>query len=432
MAANSDCSNILLSFLSDVGEDWSDSFIFPDTELSLHTDVGGFLTKELSGEVDNAKTSIATTDGAMSACTTRESSVNSAVAASFDEKDFEQSLDSLFDFSNGVSDDIFTADDMFADAYCLEQDNIMSMRDTSSSFRSSPSSSCPGSPSQYSAKCPSVLIKSNSNKMSTMTVNVNGTQFEQPIMTSQIGMKRDREESTDDPRNAKATVNQKITAVCGMLNQYRSWKKQEEEKDRRMAAKRFRYTTPIDTATSYLQSLFNSKPVTPQELLKMSSSGSVLSCKALSSLVQNSQSKKAMAKLSAWMPVGTSSNTSEFPENHTGIGQTAAASRAFTSAMNDVLGHSLMSKLKFDVHIPSESAITSKFGDKLSAPFVFKSEGMIALGYPEELEFNGSITCNFVKEGIQNASVYFDACKIIREQSKYNEVRPVQTSVSGL
>ena len=91
-----------------------------------------------------------------------------------------------------------------------------------------------------------------------------------------------------------------------------------------------------------------------------------------------------------------------------------------------------MSKLSFDVHIPAESAIISKYGDKLSALFIFKSEGMIALGYPAELEFNGSITCNFVKEGIQNASVYFDACEIVREQVKYNQVKPVQTSVSGL
>merc|ERR1711916_84276 len=96
---------------------------------------------------------------------------------------------------------------------------------------------------------------------------------------------------------------------------------------------------------------------TPQELLKMSSSGSVLHCKALSSLVQNSQSKKAMAKLSAWMPVGASSHTSDFPENHAGIGQTAAASRAFSSAMNDVLGVSLMSKLSFDVNIPANSSM---------------------------------------------------------------------------
>merc|ERR1711916_28742 len=320
---------------------------------------------------------------------------------SLDEKDFEDSLDSLFDFAN--------------------PDNISSSPQKASSSSSSPSP----------AK-PAITITSANNGVSTMFVNLNGTQVEQPIMTSQIGMKRNREESTDDPKAAKASVNQKITAVCGMLNQYRSWKKKEEETDRRMAARRFRYSTPLETATTYLQSLFNSKPVTPQELLKMSSSGSVLHCKALSSLVQNSQSKKAMAKLSAWMPVGASAHTSDFPENHTGIGQTAAASRAFTSAMNDVLGVSLMSKLSFDVHIPAESAIISKYGDKLSALFIFKSEGVIALGYPAELEFNGSITCNFVKEGIQNASVYFDACKIVREQVKYNQVKPVQTSVSGL
>jgi len=408
---SNDCSNILLSFLSDVGEDWSDSFIFPDTELSMHTNVESFLVKE------DIKAPVPTTDsGNISACTTRESSLNSAI--SLDEKDFEDSLDSLFDFAN--PDDIFNGDDIF-DSSIISPDNISSSPQKASSSSSSPSP----------AK-PAITITSANNGVSTMFVNLNGTQVEQPIMTSQIGMKRNREESTDDPKAAKASVNQKITAVCGMLNQYRSWKKKEEETDRRMAARRFRYSTPLETATTYLQSLFNSKPVTPQELLKMSSSGSVLHCKALSSLVQNSQSKKAMAKLSAWMPVGASSHTSDFPENHTGIGQTAAASRAFSSAMNDVLGVSLMSKLSFDVNIPADSAIISKYGDRLSAPFVFRSEGMISMGYPEELEFNGSITCNFVKEGIQNASIYFDACKIIREQVKYNQVKPVQTSVSGI
>jgi len=330
----------------------------------------------------------------------------------------------LFDFAN--PDDIFNGDDIF-DSSIISPDNIASVTSTSSSPHKASSSSSTPSPTK-----PAITITSTNNGVSTMFVNLNGTQVEQPIMTSQIGMKRNREESTDDPKAAKASVNQKITAVCGMLNQYRSWKKKEEETDRRMAARRFRYPTPLETATTYLQSLFNSKPVTPQELLKMSSSGSVLHCKALSSLVQNSQSKKAMAKLSAWMPVGASSHTSDFPENHTGIGQTAAASRAFTSAMNDVLGVSLMSKLSFDVHVPADSAIISKYGDRLSAPFVFRSEGMISMGYPEELEFNGSITCNFVKEGIQNASIYFDACKIIREQVKYNQVKPVQTSVSGI
>jgi hypothetical protein len=412
MAANSDCSNILLSFLSDVGEDWSDSFIFPDTELSMHTNVDNFLVKE------EIKAPLTATDGRKSACTTRESSLNST--ESLDEKDFEDNWDCLFDFNN----DIFATEDMFASTMVSNDNNLMS------SFSNELSSS--SSPSSPSTSKPAITITSTDNGVSKMLVNLNGTQFEQPVMTSQVGMKRNREECTDDPKAAKASVNQKITAVCGMLNQYRSWKKKEEEKDRRMAAKRFRYSSPLETATTYLQSLFNSKPVTPQELLKMSSSGSVLHCKALSSLVQNSQSKKAMAKLSAWMPVGASAHTSDFPENHTGIGQTAAASRAFSSAMNDVLGVSLMSKLSFDVNIPADSAIISKYGDRLSAPFVFRSEGMISMGYPEELEFNGSITCNFVKEGIQNASIYFDACKIIREQVKYNQVKPVQTSVSGI
>ena len=138
-----------------------------------------------------------------------------------------------------------------------------------------------------------------------------------------------------------------------------------------------------------------------------------------------------MAKLSAWMPASTgTSGPTEFPENHTGIGQTAAASRAFTSAMSDVLGHSVMSKLRFHAQIPEANAIISRYGDRLSAPFVFKSEGMVGMGYSEEIEFSGSITCDFVKEGVENASVYFDACKIIRDQHKFT--KPLSTVAAVL
>lgn len=420
-----DCSNILLSFLSDVGEDWSDSFIFPDTEVSQHMDVDQFIVKAdyIQQPALNSSTSTSSiaTDG--SPCTTRESSLNSSAS---DDKEFQESLENLFDFSNDEFD-VFTTEDMFGSSPAPAVTSVFDCYEGSyidaGSF-SSPSSISPGNTSNSHQMS---VIKCDPVK-STVYVNVNGTKVEESMMTSQIGIKRNREESTDDPKAAKASVNQKITAVCGMLKQYSYWKKAEEEKDRRLAAKRFRYTTPIETATMYLQSLFNSKPVTPQELLKISASNSILYCKALSSLVQNSQSKKAMAKLSAWMPVGASTSTSAFPETHSGIGQIAAASRAFTSAMNDVLGHYLMCKLTFSVHIPPESAITSRFGKKLSAPFVFKSIGMISLGYPEELEFTGSINCSFIKEGIQSASVYFDACKIVRDQSRYNQVQIADVS----
>lgn len=405
VTSNGHCTDVLLSFLTDVGEDWSESFIFPGSEVSRYIDIDDYLSKEEFKEHQAIKES---SIHSSSSSSNVAGTIVTQSSGSADEMDFDESIDNLFS-PFAEEGEILTLDDMFADAT-----NVVV-------------------PPAYSGK--QSLNTSHRSGFEESSLQATSTQFkikpEFVLQSSQIGLKRERndEPMVEDPRNVKATVPQKVTAVCSMLNQYRAVKRESEERDRKMANKRFRYNTPIDTATTYLQSLFNSKPVSPQELLKLSSSNSVLHCKALSSLVTNSQSKRAMAKLSAWIPPSSMADAG-FPENHTGIGQTAAASRAFTSAMNDVLGQSLMSKLRFNVHIPKANAIISKHGDRLSAPFVFKSEGMIAMGHSREIEFNGFITCNFVKEGISDASVYFDACKIIRDQHQF--AKPLSTVAAVL
>ena len=405
LPSNAQCTDVLLSFLSDVGEDWSDSFIFPGSEVSHYVDIDDYLSKEEFQEHYAMKNSPIKQSSSSSNVS---STIVNQGSQSVDVEDFDKSINNLF---SPFADDegLLTLDDMFAAV--------------SKTTHFSP---------------PAFVTTSGTVGVGIMNPSTQSTQRpfklkpEYILPSSQIGLKRKRnvEPMIEDPRDIKATVPHKVTAVCSMLNQYRAVKRESEERDRKMAKTgRFRYATPIDTATTYLQSLFNSKPVPPQEFLKLSSSSSVLHCKALSSLVTNSQSKKALAKLSAWMPPN-SVNATGFPENHTGIGQTAAASRSFTSAMNDVLGHTLMSKLRFHVTIPRSSAIVSKYGDRLCAPFVFKSEGMISMGYAKEIEFNGSITCDFVREGINHASVYFDAFKIIRDQHEF--VKPLSTVAAML
>ena len=46
VASNAHCTDVLLSFLTDVGEDWSESFIFPGSEVSRYIDIDDYLSKE--------------------------------------------------------------------------------------------------------------------------------------------------------------------------------------------------------------------------------------------------------------------------------------------------------------------------------------------------------------------------------------------------
>lgn len=384
------CSDILLSFLSDVGEDWTDSFIFPDTELST-INVDDYLNKsDYAVETTACATASVSaypsapfTPTSAAACASPNTTIHIDQSCSADDKEFNDALD-LFDFGDDEFSTGISTDEMFA--ACASTPHTASLEAILST------------PQQVSGKR-SFSESTTSSECSTDSSSA--------VSNSDNNM---------PPKKTKISVNEQISSVCGLLRKYRVHKTKEDAKAKLLAQRRFRYANPIGTAESYLQALFNATPTSPQDLLKLSSSTATFSCKALSSLVAQSQSKKAMKKLSAWMPVNSQS-AKEFPESHSGIGQIAAASRAFVSGMGDIVSQSLMGKMKFNVSIQRDSAITSRFGDRLSAPFVWKSEGLMAMGYPEELEFNGLIRCTFVKEGVATANVSFDACKIIRQQA---------------
>jgi len=385
------CSDILLSFLSDVGEDWTDSFIFPDTEMS-HIDVDDYLNK--SDYALNTNTAANAEPVAVPAVPDSmflHSDGSISVQQSYSEdQDFHDALDML-DFV-GVGDDFsagLSTDEMFAEC--------------------APSSAAIAAAAANASLIPSSLLQ---------CIDGTSSSGKGKRKLDSVSTANNVSNSSYPPKKTKISVNEQISSVCGLLRQYRVHKSQEEAKAKLLAQRRFRYANPIGTAESYLQALFSSTPSSPQDLLKLSSSTATFSCKALSSLVAQSQSKKAMMKLAAWMPVNSQS-AQQFPESHCGIGQIAAASRAFVAGMSDIVSQALLAKLKFHVHIIRDSAITSKFGDRLSASFVWRSEGMVAMGYPEELEFNGLIRCTFVKEGVSTANVSFDACKIIRQQAMF-------------
>jgi len=335
------CSDILLSFLADAGEDWAESFIFPEADGSI--DVTDYLNKSDYVELERPVSP--------ASCSSEEQLVSEE-----DDRDFQDALDA-FEFT----EDEFAAGDYLP--FGLDSMQMM----------------------------PSEAPTSSGSKRKACE------EFSEPV----------------SKKASKLTPEEKIVNVVGLLQKYRVQRGIELAIEQKNATRRHRYSNPIGTAESYLQAILGSSPATPIDLMKLSSPSASLQSQSLASLVAQVQSQKAHMKLSAWMPV--SQAISVFPETHNGVGQTAAASRGFASAMTDMISMPVMQNLKFSVSIPQGSAIISAYGDQLSAPFVWRSEGMVAMGYPEELEFNGLIRCSFVKEGVSAASVSFDACRLVRQ-----------------
>jgi len=361
------CSDILLSFLADVGED-CDSFIFPESD-NLLINIDEYIN---SGDyVDSLECQRTASDATtVSVSSASVSYFDSFPSSDAEDKFFQDSLD-MFEFTDDDFSEGLSADSMFHEV-------------------------------DFSASMTNDVCEVNSRK--------------RKMADEQVVVIQPSAVSQQDIKKTKISVNEQIRDVCGLLRQYKVIKDAELLKKKLQSTRRYRFSNPVGSAEAYLNSIFGSSAVTPQALLKLASPTSTFQCKALSSLVDQSNSKKTQMKLAAWAPVNPKQIA--FPESHVGIGQVAAASRAFVSSMAEILSHSVLSKLKSSVHIPSHSAILSKYGDQLSAPFHWKSEGMIAMGYPEELEFNGLIRCSFVPEGVASASVSFDACKIIRHQSE--------------
>ena len=380
MAQVADCTNILLSFLHDVGEDYTDNFIFPSNSLDEFTSLSNDLTTDdflvdMDEPIFESDIKISTD------VVTNISSSHPEVilsSPSRDEEEFQQSLH-LLDFGNI---DCYNAEDMFGPSGSMQVDGFLSSLSAEQQKRKNDSRA-----GHKRSRSPATGIESDGNYGSEMSTY----------------------------KRSRASLNKTISSVCGMLKQYRAQKIIEGVATKKANGKRYRCGESIALAKKYLQALLGVKPTSPQELLKMSSPGSTLECKALSSMVESSQSKKAKAKLSAWMPA-----SHQFPSSHTGIGQIAAASRAFNAGMNDILTPSVMSKLEFDVNVPSSSAMTSKSGDKLSSPFTWSTKGLVGMGYPKELEFHGLIRASFGDEGVTYCNVEFDACKVIREKHDHD------------
>lgn len=186
----------------------------------------------------------------------------------------------------------------------------------------------------------------------------------------------------------------------------------------------FVYPTPQETTEKFLQLLLgkSENQTLPADFLDIIHQRAVFESPSLASFVTQVKKMNVSKNLNAWVPVGNDQNAC-FPSTHTGIGQIAAASRGFSSALRDVMKSSILEKLTFSTQLRNTNnsnmmaslLFTSK--NQISVSFIWKSAGLKAQGYAEELECIGLIRCHFQPEGIKKISLSFDACKIIRQVS---------------
>jgi len=213
-----------------------------------------------------------------------------------------------------------------------------------------------------------------------------------------------KERETIETKKAKQTPEEKVVCIVSMIRNIK--KKSVSVSDS------YRHPDPQGTAENLLRAIIGSKSTNPQELMGIFSPTGVLNCKSISSLYSEAQSKRDQMNLSAWMPAKQSVKT--FPCQHKGVGQISGAARTFVSSMCDLLPARIVSKVQFSTAVLNESVIISADGDQLAANFTWRSVGLIAQGMKNELEFNGLIRCTFGKDGVSNATVSFDVCKPVR------------------
>jgi len=365
------CSDILLSFLQDAGEDWADSFIFPEVDSNELMPVDFLTAKAQDFDSFESRDFIPSPASASSEAT---------FASSEENNDFD--LDDL---------DIFQVSD--------EPDS-----DFTFSF-------------DDQAAIQLAVAAASKNLPTTEVYTVSSSQKKRKACSDEYCVPQ----TNSHPKaNCKAVVDGKIASVVCLLKQYKVAEKNSNQEKR---VKKVHHVSLLETTQAYLEHLLGIKPMPPADLLRCANVTSVLSSKSLSSFVSLSQSKHARQRLTAWAPL----KNSAFPEVHTGIGQVSAASRGFSSAIRDLISPSIIEKLTFSVQIDAASVIS--VSDKLSASFSWRSVGVTTMGFPQELEFNGLIRCSFVPEGLADATVLFDACKLVRQTEMMFQPMSVSSSL---
>jgi len=216
---------------------------------------------------------------------------------------------------------------------------------------------------------------------------------------------------SDSAKKSKQTVEEKMATVCQMLRATRELKRNLSVQPK------YRNPDPIGTVEAILRALLGSKTTSQNDLLKLFSPSGVLNSTALASLHAQAQLKRAQMNLVAWMPAPLMQSLSVCPEKHTGVGQIAGAARTFVNSISDLMTNSIAAKVQFVTELHRDSVVISNTGDQFASQFTWKSTGLVAQGMAGELEFNGLIRCSFGKEGVSSCAISFDACTPVRKFS---------------
>lgn len=166
----------------------------------------------------------------------------------------------------------------------------------------------------------------------------------------------------------------------------------------------------VTHAQWFLDGLLTGNALAIQSLANVLSPSGVLTSQSIASLHAKAGEKRRAAQLNAWRSNSIASMA--FPDKHVGIGQISGAARGFTSALSDLIPASVFYKLKFITQM-NESAVMKSMNNQIAAPFVWRSTGMLDMGYASELEFHGLIRGSSSEAGIVNMNVSFDAFALV-------------------
>ena len=360
----SSCSDILVSFLSDIGDDFVENFQFLDAEI----DVSSFL--DSSGPQKSKRL--------------MDSSSSLSIASEMSE-------------GSSSSSPVYSSVSACSDTESVHSEGVSEEND----------STCRGA-NEITTQWNSNIVKRELSELSSGENS--GIDYENEVW----GNKRKAPQLTISEKKTKQTPEQKLVAVVHMLKRVKSRRASGLYTGSfgHSSSQLQRHSDPVGATEKFLSYVLCSKSTNHQDLIKVCSTSAVFQCKALSSLHHFAQAQRSQLNLCAWMPVHSSLQT--YPEKHSGIGQISGANRVFMSSIDDLLPTSLTSKISFSLSIDQTSVVVSATYDQVTAQFTWRSVGLTALGYAHEIEFTGLIRSSFCKDGICSAWISFDSCQIVR------------------
>ena len=376
------CSDILLTFLMDTGDNWTDSFQFP--EDSLLPDISDLLSCEQqdSCELDTVFENFIQ-DGEFTP--------------------YQEDFGTFSDFCSALAE----CDEEIS----LDMSTCKFLQDESTPF--AVQATAPRHSEKKRSSTHHKASKSKAHATLISTVADIGSLSDSDA-SSQSGHTKKRKCSKRSIHDEESLPckQQKTTAIGEKLNSLVQLLKNMKKKREEDSVKRESQADPLGLAQNFLNIVMGSQSIHVNDMLAIASPTVVYECSGLSSIFNHVQTMKADTRLPAWAKPAMQP---KFPDKHIGVGQSMAAARCFTSILPDVMSHTLAKKLQFFPRLSLKDAIVSPRSDQLTSPFTWQTQGLISLGYPSEVEISGLIRCSFCKEGISIANVSYDAFTLIRK-----------------